>query len=135
MGRASFFLFFFLEGFFLMIPLALSLSIRPFLASRLTISFSVFLCSFFFLRVVSLPTSFSMWAVDYFDSTPPFATLEPRLAYGLGVVDFPVFLFLVIGSLFEHRSTASSFAHIRPPIGGAVRTPPSRNRTNKTCVL
>ena len=49
-----------------------------------------------------------MYAVDSFDSTPPLATFAPRLAYGLGVVVFPVFLFLVIGSLFEHRSTAGS---------------------------
>ena len=50
-----FFFFFFLEeDFFLMIPLALSLSIRPFLASRLTISFSVYFYSFLFLRLVSL---------------------------------------------------------------------------------
>ena len=49
-----FFVFFFLEDFFFMLPLALFLSIRPFLASRLTISFSVFFCSFFFLRLVSL---------------------------------------------------------------------------------
>ena len=74
-------------------------------------------------------------AVDSFDSPPPLATLEPRLAYGLGVVEFPIFLFLGIGSLFEYRSIAGSLACIRPPIGGAVRTPPSCNRASKTCVL
>ena len=75
---------------------------------------------------------FSMYAVDFFDSTPPLAILEPWLAYGLGVVEFPVFLFLIIGSLFEHRITVGSLARIRPPIDGAVRTPPSRNRADKT---
>ena len=109
-----FFFFSFLEDFFLMIPLALSLSIRPFLAgaSCLTVSFSVFFCSFFFLRLVSLPTIFSMHAVHvgYFDSTPPLATLAPRLAYDLGVVEFSVFLLLVIGSLFEHHGTAGNSA-------------------------
>ena len=56
-------------------------------------------------------------AADSFNSTPPLATLAPRLAYGLGVVEFPGFLFLVIGSLFERRSTAGSLASNMPPIG------------------
>ena len=125
------FFFFFLEDFFSMIPLALSLSIRPFLP----ISFSVFFHYFFFSRLVSLPTIFSMKSVDSFDSPPPLATLEPRLAYGLGVVEFPVFLFLVISGLFEHRSTPGSLARTMPPIVGAVWTPPSRNRANWPCAL
>ena len=101
-----FFFGFFVEDFFLMMSLTLSLLIRPFLASRLMISFSIFFYSFFFSRVVPLPTIFSMYAVDVFDSTPPLATFAPRLAQGLGVVELAEFLFLVIGSLFEHRSTA-----------------------------
>ena len=86
---------------------------------------------------LSSPTIFSMKAADSFYSPPPLATLEPRLAYVLGVVEFPVFLslFSVIGSLFEHCSTAGSLARIRTLIGGATRTPPSRNRANKTYVL
>ena len=76
-----------------------------------------------------------MYAVDSFDSTPLLATFAPRLAYGLGVVEFTEFLILVIGSLFEHRSTASSLARTRPPNDGAVRTPPSRTREGKPCVL
>ena len=121
-----------------MMPLALSLSIRTSLASRLTISSnssSVFFCAFFFLRWVSLPTIFSMYAADSFDSTPPLATvaIAPRLQlalYGLGVVEFLEFLFLAIGSLFERRSTADSLARIGPPVDGAVRALQSCNRVS-----
>ena len=47
----------------------------------------------------------------------------------------PWLVFLGIGGLFEHHSTAGSSARIMQPIGGAVRTPPSHNRALKTCVL
>ena len=73
--------------------------------------------------------------MDSFGSPPPLAILELRLAYGLGVVEFPVFSFLVIGSLFERRSTAGSSPRIRSPIGEAAGTLPSRNRARKACVL
>ena len=42
--------FFFFLFFFLMMPLALSLPTRPCFVNRLTISVSVFFCSFFFLH-------------------------------------------------------------------------------------
>ena len=75
-----FFFFFFVEDFFLRRLPTLSLSIRPFLASRFTIPSSVFFCSFFFFRFVSRPTIFSMYEADSFDKTPPLEVLEPRLA-------------------------------------------------------
>ena len=70
---------------------------------------------------------------DPLDIPPPLATLErhPRLARGLGVVEFPVFWILVFGSPSEHRGTAGSLS----PIGGAVRAPPSRARASTARVL
>ena len=94
-----------------------------------------FLLFFLLLTFSFSPTIFSMYAVDSFDSTPPLATFAPRLARGLGVLEFPEFLFLVIGSLLEHRGTAGSSAHTRPPIGGVVRTPQSRGRAGEASVL
>ena len=119
-----------------MTPLALSVSIRSFFGESLDDIVLRFLLLLLLLTLSllakSMPTIFSMKAMESFHSLTPLATLEPRLAYGLAVVQFPVFLFLVIGSLFEHRSTAGILARTRPPIGG---TPQSHNRASKPRVF